>query len=372
MSAKIKLGWGLFLGVVALAITLSSGAPEPAAVCAAMAALAAAGSWVGLGLGLVALSVGLGPGEPTSALTLAAAALSGLGIGAMLRAIEPAESWLTKGRSVSTGVLLLGLVVLATVVPDSPAQLVDAQGQPLLVDAVIQDALTGRRAATVVPAIIEVPAPAAGNLDLAPWVALGGAFLLLLSRAGRERPRVERFAWMVAAVAAGLVLASGALGQVELFGAAVTLPTEGELATALSRSAGGAIAVRDLQLPAEAFLALHSRPGVDVLRIVAGLAVLALALRQLWRPPAVPVEAPDTLGGPFLLGGLALMVVGCFLAPGTGTALALVSAIALGAGALVSGSLIARGARAPFDLVVAGAIVGILAWIGPAAGWIPS
>ncbi len=374
MSARLPTVLGALLALSGPVLALMSGGLSGAVIALGLAGVVACGGLVGASLGLLgvlaALSHGAAPALPLTAVALGGPLAAGAALGLLVRCLDAGGAWLVGARGAGTVTLLALIVGLLGLVPDEHVRLVDEAGMPRTLDAVVHDPLMGTRIAGEVPAVVAAAPSLEGLAKGSLWIAPLGAWLLLLALAlGQER--VGRWAL---AVAGSAVAAAGGAGLAQLLGGPLPLPDAHGLALDLAALTGAGGAVHILDAPTTGHLSLASRPMIDGLRLLGGLALVALALRGLrgagMGGPAPAVDGAPALSPIALLAATALAILAsAALAPSASAWITAAGGLCALA-ALVGGWLLPRSSRLPWDALTTGIAVIALGWCGALAGWL--
>lgn len=346
----------LVLTAAGLALGLSASLTS-AALPLALGALLALGTRAAPVLGALTLIVGLGtapsPVMPTI-LELLTGVVLGLGLGLAGRWLAVHAS-LTHGPLVLAG--LLGLLVGLLHLMPSPSLMLAQAGDPLVTQAIMGDGPSSMRVLWPVAAFSAgIPNPLAPLL----WLGLALAVACFAFHQRPADPRVRHLEHVILGFGA-LVAIAGVLGLAGLF-------ASGSIDAEVFRHDLDLAAERATALAAPAVphqLALWSRPFIDGLTLVSGLALILLALSSKRRLPA-PEQPAHTSTLPLMATNA--LVIAAFLFALThgldGEALLALAGAVAGFGALVSSY--DPKARLMSPLLVMGAVVfGVAACLLP-------
>jgi hypothetical protein len=330
-------------------------------VTLAVAGLVAAGTGLGLAAALLAaLTSTLEIASPgTTAMTSGAWAAGGVALGLLLREVARDLPWALTGGATRTGVAASALVAVAALLPHGRLVLLDASGAPLRLAAQIQDPAAGIAGQVSLPAVLSASPPGEILLTLALLLAVGSAFALLRQEIEGDRT-VAPWGWSALGCAGVLVALGGAWGLAELLAGDVTVPGGEAWALALSK-AGQGTAVTGIEIPSGATLGLASRPLVDPLRLMIGIAMGAWVWGP-WRQRDVPrVHQPR----PGVLLAVAAAVLAALFGLGPLTWAILAGALLALASVLVAQSRPAS-SRLGGELVLLATATWLGAWLTPA------
>ncbi len=370
--SSARLAAALLLALSATALSLLGGAPEAPALLLAVATAVGAGSLLALPVGLVAVLVAATPtGQAlTDPLVIVATALSGAALGLALHAAGRAARRPSPDRAVRVTLAVAAVAALAALLPDGLAVLLAPDGRALPWTLGAQDARTGLLASVVAPAAVPLSPPLAW-LGAALPALLALAALTLLGGHIARHAQATRVGYLGLAACAALLAVFGAAGLVQLLGGAtLTVDDPAQALERLHLATGGHLALTSQAAPQGA-LGLASRPAVDPLRLVLGLALAFAAFRGLRPAPApTPTPAPTTSLPAFVALALLVAAAGALFASGAALAPAVAHALLAGAVLMAVGlfTALATG-RAPWASWAAAALVVALAWLAPWAGW---
>lgn len=351
--------------ILSLVLGVTGSSPTGAWIALILAALVASGTWAGWALAWTSLLCAIGePAAPPLTVQGALGLVAGGGaLGLVAREAFATLPRLGRPRTRDAALWLCALALVACLLPDDVVWLYDAQGRPLLWQALLHDPMTGIRGSVVVPATLSLPSPLSLWLDplrlLAPLVAF-----LLVSAAAAESSRVARLSWHAMGVLGlGLTLVGG-FGLARLLEPSLVLPSAEVMAMDLMERAVTSSSVRLVDPPEVAHLGPRSLPFVDGVRVLVGFHAMIVA----WRPPRLgvgsgsPGQAPSL---PAVAVALALAVLAAtFLAPAP-IFWALASGGVLGASAMMWTALRPEGTALRAHLLVGAALVWTAAWLGP-------
>jgi hypothetical protein len=325
------------------------------------ATLAAAGTPLGVAVGVLALlSSTLEIASPVAtAWTAGAWVAGGLALGLLLREIDRDLPWALTGGATRTGVAGSALVAVAALLPHGRLVLLDASGAPLWLAAQIQDPAAGLAGRVNLPAVLASPPPGELMLILALLLAVASAFALLRQEIEGDH-EVATWGWPVMGTAGVLLALAGAWGLMELLGGSVSVPDGQAWALALSK-AGQGTAVTGIETPTAATLGLASRPLVDPIRLMVGLAVSAWVWGPWRHRPVARVYGPR----PLILLAVAAAVLAATLGLGSMTWAILAGALLAFASVLVAQTRPAS-SRLGIELVVLATATWLSAWLTPA------
>ena len=265
----------------------------------------------------------------------------------------------------AVGVGAAALVVCA--LPDDTLRLLDPSGAPMALAALVNDPGTSGQVLVSVPAALRHAPPMASAIDplLFWWLAPLALFAVLASRVDPD-PRWAKAARAGLAVVGALLVAVAVSGLAQLLGGTVTLPDAASWATDLTERAGGALGVDLADPTSSGAIGWRSRPMIDALRLVVGVAAVGLALR--W-PPARKVETRSPL--PYLPLAVGLLAIAAASASASASSLALGAAVLFGLGGWVLSAVGSPTSRGAADLLALSAVAFGWSVIAPLAGWAP-
>jgi len=358
--------------LVVLTLALMSSDPGGPALAFGVAALAScphplAAAWAALGI-----SLALGQNIPADldGISLAGMISMGLVCAALTRSLSGPEGLLATAKAH----LVLGLLALSSLallyLPDARALLETVEGAPLYFSAFVQDLSDGTRLKAVFRASAEVSLVSSMTKSILAAMMVGSLFVVLVG-AMRGSREIERLGWTLAVVTGCGLFALGLAGQAGLIGTQITLADSLGNWEALAEMSTPGLAIDSVETSGVGYIGYSSRPAIDVLRVIGGLGLAWVALKQLRRRGDVGQTLPSGRAMPgLLLASLFLFSALVFLQYRGGVFYILSATLLLTLVTSFLGGYSSTSRVVPQSLTFGALCLIVLAIVAPTAGWV--